>query len=198
MPTSVQVYSDFVCPFCMIAEQPLHAAIAESGMEVEVEWIPFELRPAPTPTLRPEDDYLQTVWAQSVYPLAERLGVPIRLPSVSPQPHTHLAWEGYQFAREHGCGTAYNDRILQAFFQEDRDIGDPAVLTALAGEIGLDQAAFRVALDQRTYQQAHQQALLHAQKMGVRGVPMFVIGGQVLTGVQPKEVLLSALGHQTP
>jgi predicted DsbA family dithiol-disulfide isomerase len=64
--------------------------------------MPFELRPEPHPTLRPEGDYLRRAWQQSVYPLARRMGVEIRLPPVSPQPHTHLAWEGFHFAKGHG------------------------------------------------------------------------------------------------
>ncbi len=35
-----------------------------------MEWLPFELRPYPTPILRPEGAYLQRAWRQSVYPLA--------------------------------------------------------------------------------------------------------------------------------
>ncbi|WP_119155135.1 DsbA family oxidoreductase [Caldimonas tepidiphila] len=195
MSIGIKVWSDFVCPFCMIAEQPLLEAVRESGLDVEIEWMPFELRPYPTPTLRPEDEYLQTVWPRSVYPLAARHGVEIRLPSVSPQPHTGLAWEGYQFAREHGRGHAYNDRVLRAFFQEDRDIGDIEVLAQLAGEIGLDADAFRQALAERRYRDAHQRALGQAREMGVTAVPTFVIEGQQFAGVQPREMLLRALRH---
>ena len=77
--------------------------------------MPFELRPEPHPTLRPEGDYLRRAWSQSVYPIARQMGVPINLPPVSPQPHTHLAFEGYQYAREHGKGNDYNHRVLEAF-----------------------------------------------------------------------------------
>lgn len=156
--------------------------------------MPFELRPEPHETLRPEGDYLRRAWRQSVYPLARRMGVPITLPSVSPQPHTHLAFEGYQFAREHGRGNEYNHRVLEAFFVESRDIGDIGVLTKLAGEVGLDRAAFETALRNRTYREAHREALRHAyQEAGVTGVPMFVIGGRVLTGLQDKETLETAI-----
>ena len=37
--------------------------------------MPFELRPEPHPPLRPEGEYLQRAWSQSVYPLARMLGV---------------------------------------------------------------------------------------------------------------------------
>src|SRR5215217_7015083 len=124
--------------------------------------MPFELRPHPNETLRPEGDYLRRAWQQSVYPIARRMGVPIVLPPVSPQPHTHLAFEGYQYAREHGKGHEYNHRVLEAFFVEGRDIGDVGVLSALAGDVGLDQDDFGDALRSRKYREAHRRALRHA------------------------------------
>lgn len=195
MNIEVKVWSDFVCPFCMIAEKPLLDAIQESGLEVELVWMPYELRPYPTPTLRPEDRYLQTIWPQAVYPLADQYGVKIKLPSVSPQPHTGLAWEGYQFAREQGKGGEYNARLLKAFFQEDRDIGDVDVLAHLAGEVGLDEADFKKALEQRSYEDRHQQALQEAQAMAVTAVPTILIGARRFSGVQSKEILLQALNE---
>ena len=135
--------------------------------------MPFELRPEPHPTLRPEGEYLRRAWEQSVYPLARRLGVPITLPKVSPQPHTHLAFEGYQYARDHGKGNEYNRRVLEAFFVEGRDIGDTGVLTGLAGEVGLDPKEFEAALRTRKYREAHRRALRHAyREAGVTGVPV--------------------------
>ena len=164
------------------------------GKPVEVEWMPFELRPYPNETLRPEGDYLQRAWRQSVYPIARQMGVPIKLPAVSPQPHSHLAFEGYQFAREHGRGNEYNHRVLEAFFVEGRDIGDIDVLTRLAGEVGLDRAAFGTALRNRTYREAHREALRHAyEEAGVTGVPMFVIGDRVLTGLQDTGTLAAVM-----
>ena len=94
--------------------------------------MPFELRPEPHPTLRPEGEYLQRAWQQSVYPIARRMGVPIKLPPVSPQPHTYLAFEGYQYAKDYGKGNDYNHRVLEAFFVEGQDIGQIGVLTGLA------------------------------------------------------------------
>lgn len=121
MTIKIKVYSDYVCPFCFLAEKPLKEAI--KGKDVEVEWMPFELRPYPNETLKPEGDYLQSTWKQSVYPLAERMGIAIVLPSISPQPYTHLAFEGYQYAKEKGKGNEYNDRMLRAFFKKNKILG---------------------------------------------------------------------------
>jgi len=57
---------------------------AIEGTEARLVWTPFELRPYPPPTLRPEDDYLPRVWKLSAYPRAERLEVPIKVRTVLP------------------------------------------------------------------------------------------------------------------
>jgi predicted DsbA family dithiol-disulfide isomerase len=159
--------------------------------------MPFELRPEPNPTLRPEGEYLQRAWSQSVYPIARRMGVLINLPPVSPQPHTHLAFEGYQYIKEHGKGNEYNHRVLEALFVEGQDIGQIDVLTRLAGEVGLNEKEFEEALRTRKYREAHRRALRHAyEEAGVTGVPMFVIGGQVLTGLQDRETLEAVIEEE--
>src|SRR5947207_3363221 len=134
--------------------------------------MPFELRPYPNETLRPEGDYLKRAWQQSVYPIAQQMDVPIKLPTVSPQPHSHLAFEGFQYAKEHRKGNEYNHRVLTAFFVESQDIGNTDVLTKLAGEIGLNEKEFEEALRTRKYKEAHQRALRHAyQEAGVTQGP---------------------------
>ncbi|MFJ5769886.1 DsbA family protein [Psychrobacillus sp. NPDC093180] len=188
MTVKIKVYSDYMCPFCFIAEQPLEKAIL--GKDVEVEWMPFELRPYPNETLKPEGHYLQSTWKQSVYPMAKQMGIEIVLPRVSPQPYTHLAFEGYQYAKEKGKGNEYNDRMLRAFFQEEQDIGDIEVLTKLAGEIELDQKEYREVLDTRKYKEVHQKALKHAyEEANITSVPTFIIGDTKIAGIHSKETL---------
>jgi predicted DsbA family dithiol-disulfide isomerase len=193
----IRVYSDYVCPYCFLGEQVLLRAIEGKEDRIHTQWMPFELRPYPTPTLKPEGDYLQETWQFSVYPMAQQLGIPIVLPRVSPQPYTHLAFEGYQFAQAQGQGEAYNRRIFTAFFQEERDIGQIDVLTSLAAEIDLDTAAFRQALENRTYQDQHQAALQHAtEEMGITAVPTFVIGNRIYRGLLREQDFLHLIEQE--
>jgi predicted DsbA family dithiol-disulfide isomerase len=185
--TTIEVFADFVCPFCYLAEQPL--ADAAEGRDVQIAWQPFELRPEPTPTLRPEDEYLQSTWQQVVYPMAERMGVPIVLPRVSPQPYSRVAFEGFAYAAERGLGQRYTERIFRAFFVMQRDIGRPEVLTGVAAELGLDSDDFRAALDSGRYAQAHQQALRRARELEITTVPTLLVGEQRLVGVPTAEAL---------
>ncbi|WP_174733317.1 DsbA family protein [Mesobacillus harenae] len=188
MTVKIKVYSDYVCPFCFLAEKPLKEAM--EGKDAEVEWMPYELRPYPNETLKPEGDYLQNTWKQAVYPMANQMGIEIVLPKVSPQPYTHLAFEGYQFAKEYGKANEYNDRILRAFFQEEQDIGSIKVLTKLAEEVGLEPEGYREALETRKYKEAHQKALNHSySEANITAVPTFVIGETVVAGARSKETL---------
>lgn len=195
MPLPIRVYSDYVCPFCFLAEFPL--AEAMEGKDVEVTWMPFELRPEPTPTLRPEGPYLQNAWRNSVYPIAARMGIEIRLPTVSPQPYTRLAFEGLEFAKECGMADAYNSAVMKAFFQKDQDIGDLEVLTGIAAAAGLNAADFEQALATGEYSESHRLLLQQAyEEEGVTGVPLFVIGTRVLPGLQSKEILEAAIDKE--
>jgi predicted DsbA family dithiol-disulfide isomerase len=195
----VRVWSDYVCPFCMLAEGPLHEATRD--LDVEIEWMPFELRPHPTPTLRPEDPYLPAIWERAVYPMARRMGVDITLPTVSPQPYTRLAFEGYQYAAEHGRAAEYTPRVLRAFFQENRDIGRTEVLADIASELGLDGADFTAALTAGSYTAAHQDALRTAEAFRISVAPTIIIDGRhriegVPTVAQIRKAVLDAQAEQ--
>jgi predicted DsbA family dithiol-disulfide isomerase len=190
-PPGLIVYFDYVCPYCLLAEEAITTAADEAG--VPVSWRPYELRPHPHPTLRPEDDYLPRVWRESVYPMAERLGVAITLPTVSPQPYTHLPFEGAQYARVHGRAEEYHKAVLRAFFQHDRDIGRPDVLTDIAVRVGLDGAEFAAALTERRYAEDHQAELARSSEAGVRVVPTIDFGSERFEGVPDPERLRKAL-----
>ena len=159
--------------------------------------MPFELRPAPTPTLRPEGDYLQERWKQGVYPAAEQLGVEMKLPKVSPYPYTNLAFQGLEFAKDQQKGDEYNDAVFRAFFQQSRDIGRTEVLAEIAREVGIDAQAFRDALEQGAYRERVQQLLQMAYRdMAVTVVPTMIVGRQRLEGLYPADVIWQVIAGQ--
>ncbi|CAM4406359.1 hypothetical protein BAMA_21075 [Bacillus manliponensis] len=196
MTVKVKVYSDFVCPFCFLGKAPLDEVIKEKDLEVE--WIPFELRPSPTPKIDPwnEPDKLGA-WNSFIAPAAKQLGVEMQLPRLSPHPYTHLAFEGCHFAKEHGKGTEFHNRVFSAFFQEEQNIEDIEVLTKLADEVGLPKDDFKEALVTRKYKEVHEKALKHAyEEAQIRAVPTFVIGDEVIQGLASKERLEKAINQE--
>jgi predicted DsbA family dithiol-disulfide isomerase len=80
---------------------------------------------------------------------------------------------------------------------EGKGICQIDMLTRLAGEVGLNEKEFEEALGTRKYREAHWRSLRHAYEgAGVTGVPMFVIGQQVLTGLQDRETLEAVIEEE--
>ena len=192
MSTKVDVFVDFVCPFCFLVENAIEKLIRDRDVEVRIR--PFELRPDPTPTLRPEDSYLPRVWHASVYPMADCVGIPLTLPSISPQPRTEKTFMLLQLAEERGRSQEYSLAVYKAFFQSDRDIGNDDVLIEVAVSVGLDPRDAKEALnseERRTRHRADQDYALNT--VGITSVPGIVIGGQLLSGVPSAARLKNAV-----
>lgn len=182
MTTKIEVFVDFVCPFCFLVEPALEELKRDRDVEVEIR--PFELRPDPIPTLRPEDEYLPRVWRDAVYPMAERVGIPVRLPSVSPQPRTRKAFLVLQSAQEQGLAEAYSEAMFKAFFQDNRDIGDEDVIVDIAESLGMDTQSVRSAMSDPDRLRQHETDLVYAtETVGVTAVPGIVVNGALLQGV---------------
>jgi len=153
-----------------------------------VVWRAFELRPEPAPTLPPQGEYLTRVWRQVVYPMAERMGMPLRLPPV--QPRSRLAHEAARFAAGHGSFKAFHQELFRAFFQRGEDIGQVDVLVALGESVGLDEAALRQALAAREMEAEVAAEEELAGRLGVHAVPAYVADRhRMVTGVQGVEEL---------
>lgn len=170
-----------------MAEPAVHELV-KSEPRVEVIWRAFELRPEPVATLDPKGDYLQRAWTTSVYPLAERLGLTMRLPPV--QPRTRLAHEAAHWSRSQQQFDDYHQEIFRAFFERGEDIGELEVLTSLASKLGLDGGSLQRALKTRVFEESVVRDERNAETLGVSGVPAFIANRKaVLSGVQPVENL---------
>lgn len=168
--------------------EPAVYELSKSNPEVEIIWRAFELRPEPVPTLDPQGDYLKNAWTRSVYPLAQRLGITMKLPPV--QPRTRLAHQAAHWARSRGRFDDYHTEIFRAFFERGEDIGEIDVLVALASELGFESGSLRHALEQREFEKSVLEDEREAQLLGVTGVPAFIAERQAaLSGVQPVEHL---------
>ncbi|MES0884434.1 DsbA family oxidoreductase [Roseibium sp. SCP14] len=190
----IVVYTDYVCPYCLLAEPMLRTAI--EGRGIKITWRGFELRPHPVPTLRVEDEYLPSVWRSSVYPMAERLGIDIQLPTISPQPRTDKAFEALLYAEQHDLGDAFSVAVLSAFFQKNLDIGDISILVKIGEQVGLNGASLKDALVQNRFRHQHQdfQRTAHGVHK-IKVVPTIMIGDQRYEGVPNADWLYNAIGR---
>ena len=166
--------------------------LVESDPDVELIWRAFELRPEPVPMIDPNSDYLRRGWTDSVAPLAERLGVTMKFPTVKPR--TRLAHEAAHWARAQGRFEDYHDGIFRAFFERGEDIGNIDILVALAVELGLDGDSLRQALFSHEFAESVLADERDAAGIGLSSVPAFIANRKAaLTGVQPVENLIKLI-----
>ena len=95
------------------------------GQGIQIRGRTFELRPYPVPTLNVEDEYLPSIWKRAVYPMADKLGGPVKLPDISPQPqpqpHTDKDFGVFAFA-EAWIGRPVVYGRADCFFQQGMNI----------------------------------------------------------------------------
>jgi predicted DsbA family dithiol-disulfide isomerase len=164
---SIRFYYDVVCPYSYIETHAVEEA--EDRGDVEVEWLPYELRPAPKPLLEPRGDHLRVDWTRHVYRRALAAGVEIHLPRY--QPRSTLPLAACLWAAEQARLRAFKHALYEAFFCEGQDIATDAEIAHAAETAGLpaDEAVRAAYAPERV-------ARLHAIRRdadaaGVAGVP---------------------------
>lgn len=166
----VRFYYDVVCPYSYMEGFAVEA-VQDAGT-VAIEWLPFELRPAPRPLLQVRGDHLRTDWTQNVYRLALERGVEIHLPRYQPRSTLPLAtclWAGEQDALR-----AFKHALYETFFCEGEDIATDYEIARAASQAGLDpDAAVAAAYSHERFEQIREIRAV-AEAAGVRGVPTLV------------------------
>ncbi|HET7363509.1 MAG TPA: DsbA family oxidoreductase [Burkholderiales bacterium] len=190
-PVRLEVFSDYVCPWCYLASARVARLRQEHGVKVEM--VHFPLHPE-TPA---QGKSLEELFAGRGYDI----------PKMQAQMHARMQAEGLPYgdrkmtynsrlAQELGKwadtqpgGEAIHDALFRAYFVDGRNIGDPAVLVQVAQSIGLPGDKAREVLDKRSFKAAVDADWQKSRDYGVTGVPTFVTGGRGVVGAQPYEVL---------
>jgi predicted DsbA family dithiol-disulfide isomerase len=111
-------------------------------------------------------------------------------------PNTMRALSLTEFARDRGLHRPMHDRLMEAYWEEARNIGDPEVLREEAVEVGLSEDEVAAAIEDRGLADRVRASTAHAQSLGVSGVPAFVLDNRLLVlGAQPRDVFQQALAQ---
>ena len=183
----VRFYYDVVCPYSYLETHAIEAA--EDARSVEVEWLPFELRPAPKPLLEPRGDHLRVDWTQHVYRRALALGIEIHLPRY--QPRSTLPLAACLWAGEEGRLRGFKHALYEAFFCEGEDIAVDRELARAAARVGLDPDATVAAAYSAERFERIREIRAEAESLGVRGVPTLEADGETHWGMGGLERLLA-------
>ena len=184
--TRVSFYYDVVCPYSYLETHAVEAAV-DAG-QLEVTWLPFELRPAPRPLLDPRGDHLRVDWTRNVYRRALGLGIEIHLPRY--QPRSTLPLAACLWATEQGSLRAFKGALYEAFFCEGEDISSEAQIARAARGAGLDPDGAIAAAHSSAWIARLAEVRAAAEAGGVAGVPSLVAGGQQHWGTGGVERLL--------
>jgi predicted DsbA family dithiol-disulfide isomerase len=173
------VWSDYLCPWCYNASVRLWRVADALGGFLELEWRSFFLRPVPDPgvTLEKFRAYTRS-WER---PAADADGGTFRVWESDAGPPTHsvpphlLARAAETLGPE--AFRAVHERLLHAYFAENRDVTNPDELAAIWREAGLPPAEIARIADPdlvRATLAQHDAAV----QAGITGVPTVVMAGQ--------------------
>jgi predicted DsbA family dithiol-disulfide isomerase len=204
MTLTISITSDFICPWCLVAETRLDRAIEQLNSSVEIQkiWHPFELNPdmpeagIDRKTYRSNKfgswEYSQVLDAKTVQATQDD-GIAFRYDLMTVTPNTLKAHRLTWLAGQQDKATAMAERILKAYFTEGQNIVEIEVLANLAAEVGIEAETAKAFLLSDGGKQEVRELERQAIAQGIHGVPHFRIGQEVVSGAQPVDVFLVAL-----
>ncbi|WAT17867.1 DsbA family oxidoreductase [Aurantiacibacter sp. MUD11] len=213
-PMVVDIWSDVMCPWCLVGYRSFLAGVelAKDDVEVSIRWMPFELNPDMPPEGRLQAEHLAKTYNRSEEEIeamraelagaAERVGFPIDWRGEGEAPpammwntfdaHKLLRWALATYGPAEQ--TKLKEAMFAAHFQQRRNMADRDVLVSLCADVGLDAEAAKAALDDEALEIAVRAEEQRGREGGVAAVPTFVINHKYgLQGAQEPENFARAL-----
>lgn len=203
---TIDVVSDAVCPWCFVGQKRLDKAAASlPDIDVAVRWRPFQLDPTIPPEGKDRKEYMRAKFGdggrlRQIHANLEEIGraegIAFDFDAITVSPNTLDAHRLIRWA-----ATAGEDvqgrvarRLFQLYFEEGKNIGDHEVLIEAARECGMDEAVVRTLLATDADRDAVREEIDTANRMGITGVPCFLIEGRyAVMGAQNSDALAEAI-----
>ncbi|GAQ16596.1 redox-active disulfide protein 1 [Oceanobacillus picturae] len=202
----IEIWSDFVCPFCYIGKRRLEKALEAFPHKGEVSVIYKSYELDPNAEVNPDKTIHELLAGKYNMPVerakqmnedmgkqAKELGLQYNFDEMK-HTNTFDAHRVAKYAAEQGKGKEMTERLLYAYFTESKLISDHTTLIDLASEIGLDQDEVTTLLKVDDYAIHVRADEEQARQIGVEGVPFFVFNEKyAVSGAQPPEVFTEVL-----
>ncbi|MGN3973528.1 DsbA family oxidoreductase [Tsuneonella sp. SYSU-LHT278] len=211
---TIDIWSDVMCPWCVIGFKNLEKALAQLEGEVvaDVRWLPFELNPDMPPEGEESTAHIARKYGRTpeqaragrtmMADRAAEAGFPFDYTGEGEPPpamlwntfdaHKLLRWVLDAAGPE--TQTQLKLALFAAHFQQRRNVGSRDVLLAIAEEQGHDPAAAAAALDDERIAATVRADERLAWDSNVTGVPAMVIDGRFLVpGAQAPETYADVL-----
>ncbi|VEP12607.1 Disulfide bond formation protein DsbA [Hyella patelloides LEGE 07179] len=204
MTLTIEITSDFICPWCLVAETQLNKAIKQLNTATEIKqiWYPYELNPT-MPEAGMERrayrtnkfgswEYSRQLDAQTIQ-ATKNDGINFRYDLMKKTPNTLKAHRLTWLAASLNKATEMATRILNGYFTEGKDITDIDTLAKLAADIGMDRQQAQDFLHTDAGVKEVREWEKQAASRNIFSVPTIKIGREIIVGGQSVEVFLSAL-----
>ncbi|MBJ8107972.1 MULTISPECIES: DsbA family oxidoreductase [Bacillus cereus group] len=203
----IEVWSDFVCPFCYIGKRRLETALEQFPHrdDVEVEFKSFELDPnTPVYSGTSINEVLASKYGISIEEAnrnniqlgnhAASMGLNFNFEEMKPT-NTFDAHRLAKFAKEQGKEKEITENLLFAYFTESQNLSDVETLATIAENSGINkQEALNIINNKSAYANDVRVDEAIAQQYRITGVPYFIVNQKyAISGAQPLETFVGAL-----
>ena len=207
----IEIWSDVICPWCYTGKTRFEAALERvkadlPSLPVEVVYRPYQLDPsAEVGEARPVSEGY-----------AKKFGGPERAEQIIGHVTRVAAGDGITFRMDralrantfdahrllewalsaHGsqAQATLNLRLMRAYFEEGKNIGDRDTLVSLTEDAGFDSAEAREVLTTEAFADEVKAGIMRAKDFDIHAVPTFVVNGAwQIPGAQEVEVFETAL-----
>jgi predicted DsbA family dithiol-disulfide isomerase len=202
----IEIWSDFVCPFCYIGKRRLELALDkfEHRDHVKIEFKSYELDPnAKSKPNQNIHEYLASRKGMSlehaiqmnenVGKQAATVGLTYNFDTMQ-HTNTFDAHRLVKYAETKKLGNELTEKLLHAYFTNSDLISDPGTLKGLAMEVGLNGDDVDRLLETGRYGNRVREDQELARQIGVQGVPFFVFNEKyAISGAQSQDMFAQVL-----
>lgn len=200
----IEIWSDYACPYCYIAKSHLKKALAELNVDdVTIRHRVFQLEPGKVN--HPERTFIEGLNLDAeklekikqnfagIEALAKEAGLDYNMEGIldvgTIDAHRLTLW-----AEEKGAGSQLSDLIFHAYYIDNKDISDHALLLSFIDELGLNRSEAADVLNSNAYMNRVFEDAEKADELDIDLVPhLFINDDQEIIGVINKTQMMATL-----
>lgn len=202
----IEVWSDFVCPFCYIGKRNMELAIEQLGLQddVEIVYKSFQLNPEAKKSYEESiDEIIAKKYGMSleqaktnnqrIISAAKDVGLDYNFDDIKPT-NTFDVHRLSHYAREEGKMDEFTELMMKRYFVQAYNISDEDVLLDVVDKVGLDRVRAKEILESDEYSEDISTDIGEASHFGISGVPFFIFDRKAaLSGAQPVEAFVETI-----
>lgn len=194
MSLTLRLYTDFVCPFCFIAEQSTVPRLLLE-LDLVLDWYGFELHPSTPPGGVPLSRLFPNTPLEPLHERTKRFGATFGVTGFEPPSwlsNSRKALAIAEHARDQGRLEPFRQAAMNAHWREGKNLENDGDLATIAESAGLERGPALAAATDPDLLLRVDERQAEARRAGVNGIPTFVFGSERIVGCQPYEAVLAA------